>query len=257
MEASDSNMDAATLKRSTWYSFALQAAFLLKPVLFRGTATIILLQIIAALASQLFGYMTLEIQQTGRENLSAIAVLAISELTFTLIWSTIWLIAVCEIADSVLNSRAANSIEKIKTNFNQVLVEQTRSMASVLWRTPLLIVPALIQYIRLSFVPLIVLLSTEYNAGREDALKKSAQMSRGRFWLLTFIVLGTLLIPWLCEELVQGSGGQWVWENPIGVMSGWVLTLPINCFNSLFLFSIFRGILHTEPTMGISTRQNL
>jgi hypothetical protein len=217
------------------------------PVVVTGGLWLVALHGLEFAAGQGFGYATDYLHRTGREDIAFIAFVALAELCFTLIWSAAWIVAIAELADASNSERVANPSRSLAINFNQVLVELVRSLGSVLWRTPLLIVPALVRYVRLAFIPLVVLFDGDYRQGRADALAVSSRLSRGHFWLLTFVLAISFAVPWYAESLAQGDRGQWVWENPGGALLGWIVTLIINTVSTLFLFGVFRGIFPGAP----------
>lgn len=212
-----------------------------------GFIWLISLHGLEAAANQGFGLITGALQRSGREDISIIALLAITELVFSLLQSAAWMIVILEIADAVVHGRRAHPASRLALCFNHVLIEQVRSVASVLWRSPLLVVPAMIRYVRLSLVPLVVILAPEYSEGRQDALRASSSLSRGRFWLLLAVLVVTFGLPALLEHVILGEGSQWVWENPLGVGLSWSLTFIADVLTSLFLFFVFRGI--TLPSL--------
>ena len=223
--------------------FAVKTASrLFVPVFLTGGFWLVSLHALEFVAGQSFGYATEYLHRTGREDIAFIAILAIVELCFTLVWSAAWVLAVSEFADAIDTGRPANTAASLARHFNQVLIELVRSLASVLWRTPLLIVPAFEQYVRLAFIPFVVLFDPAYAKGKIDALKTSRALSARRFLLLAFVLALSLVIPWFAESLAQSDKGQWIWENPVGVLIGWLLTLLINTSTTLFLFGVFRGI---------------
>ena len=79
---------------------------------------------------------------------------------------------------------------------NQLLIEQVRSSGKVLLWGLLLIIPGLIKLFQLTYVPLIVLRDREYQAGKVDALSKSAELFR-KTWgrVLVFVLMTALAIP--------------------------------------------------------------
>ena len=185
---------------------------------------IIGLHFLHAGASQFFSFAMETIRDLGREDLALIGLIAGTELIFTLIWSALWVMI---IAASLLRAEGQTP-PAVGESFNRLMIEQVRSLASVLWRTPLLLIPALTRYIRLSFVPLVVLLNPRYAQGEVDALEASSELSRGHFWLLSATILASGVLPWMAEELARGESGAFLWLNPLGVITGWLLTLIIN-----------------------------
>ncbi len=220
-------------------------AKLFGPVIAHAWPRLLFLHAIQLGASQFFSFAMDFIRLSGREDLGLIALIAASELIFSLLWSAAWILAVATVAHETLRAHAAPGPgygEEMVKHFNQIVIEQTRSMAAILWRAPLLIIPALVQYVRLTFVPLIVIFDPHYSMGQVDALKRSRELTRGYFLLLALLVVFSTLVPWTVEELTQGSGGPWIWENPLGVLVSSALTLPINVAISLLLYFVFRGI---------------
>ncbi|NJL23902.1 MAG: hypothetical protein HC902_01075 [Calothrix sp. SM1_5_4] len=83
------------------------------------------------------------------------------------------------------------------------LAEYLRAMASVLLWGLLLILPGVVRFCRLIFVPYITLFSRSYREGKVDALEFSSAMSRGRLLKIFLIVLGTTLLQLSLELLPQ------------------------------------------------------
>jgi hypothetical protein len=79
------------------------------------------------------------------------------------------------------------------------LAEYLRVLAQVLMWGLLLLVPGLVRYCQLIFVPLITIFSKDYRAGKVDALKLSEQLVLGRL-LLIFMAVG---IPMVLELGVE------------------------------------------------------
>lgn len=218
--------------------------FLFPRVLISGALLLIPLHLVQAGASQFLAYCMEYLRNSGREDLLFIAMIAALELVFTLLWSAAWMLAIAQKAESELVRRPAPKffVSMIRY-FNQLVIEQIRAMAAVLWRVPLLIFPALVQYIRLSFVPFVVVFSEAYDRGDEDALHQSRRLSRGHFWLLAVTIAVSFGLPWFLEEVLRGEQGPWIWENPLGVSMAWVATFFVSVVFSVFLFALFRTLV--------------
>ncbi len=223
------------------------------PLLARGASRLIPLHLIEVGSGQVFSYASEYIQLSGRENLALIAAIALMELTISMLWSAAWILAIADLADSIWRGRIRPSDYQasLSQHFNQILIEQVRALAAVLWRVPLLILPALGEYIRLVFVPLVVILNGSYERGETDALQESRALCRGRFWMLTLFIGTSLFAPWLMQSFLHGDSGEMIWENPIGVGFGWLVTLFFNVFTSAFLWAIFRTLY---PTLKPETK---
>jgi hypothetical protein len=82
----------------------------------------------------------------------------------------------------------------------QIMIEELRSYAGILWRLPLLIIPAVLKSIRWVFLPAIVLFESSYHEGKVDALEHSEQISQGHFGI-ALLCLFLLFLPGLMEAI--------------------------------------------------------
>jgi hypothetical protein len=220
-----------------------------KSVLQSALAPLLVLEFVEFASAQFFSYATNYVRQMGREDVALIACIAVLEMLVTMIWSAAWLIAVAKIAEGIWQKRVLLPTFKSSMiqHFNQTLIEQVRALAAVIWRIPLLIIPALNEYIRLYFVPLIVILHPDYDKGAVDALEESRRLSRGHFWGLNTLITLIFLGPWLAQSLAQADGSEFIWENPLGVSIGYIVTFFINVFTTIYLCSYFREIMKRQP----------
>jgi hypothetical protein len=74
------------------------------------------------------------------------------------------------------------------------LAEYLRMMAQVLLYFLLLIIPALIRYCRLIFMPYIALFSKHYREDKVDAVELSVELTRRYFWLLIGFFLASTVV---------------------------------------------------------------
>jgi hypothetical protein len=95
--------------------------------------------------------------------------------------------------------------------------------------------------VRLTFVPFVVIFDPAYDLGKEDALHQSRALSEKRFWLLNIYLLVGSITPWIVESFVKGDS-PWIWDSPVMVLAGSLLTLLINVATGLFLFSLYRRL---------------
>ena len=228
----------------------LKQTFTLYPQVVKSAwGWLIALHVIQVIASQMSSYSADNLRASGREDLGLIVAIAGIDMVFTLIWSAFWVLTLSlaahqELAPQSALQRPKNLLETI----NQILVEQTRTLAAILWRAPL-IVPAGIQWVRLTFVPFIVIFDPDYDGGRRDALKGSQDLSQSRFWLLNLYLLAAGALPWMAESVTQGEK-EWLWENPVKVGLTSILTLLINIATGLFLFSLYRRLASMTAESG-------
>jgi len=202
---------------------------------------------------QYFTYASDFIRSRGREDLLLIATTAGLEVLFNLIWTAFWLITVVGAIGMTVEVEAGADVESnpvavaLKTriarsacHLNPLLIEQIRALASVFWRLPLFIVPAIVRYVRLSLVPFVVLCDPRYAQGNIDALKNSRGLSRGHFFLLALALSANAIAPEVVRRLTQGDQGELLWLNPWGVGLGAALTFPLNVVTTVFMCGLYR-----------------
>lgn len=213
------------------------------PVLKISLPVFIGLQVARTMGDEYFTYAMDFVSKTGREDLTLLVTLVTFNMIFNLAWTTLWVMTVTEGAVAVSEGRPTKSLgQLLAAHWNQLLIEQIRALAAILFRLPLLIVPALVAYIRLAFVPLTVLLDPAYARGEVEALRESRNMAKGRFLLLTFWSLASLLIPYLFDSIFGDSQSQFAWENPLGALLSAGVGLSVNLASLLFLFALYRQI---------------
>lgn len=69
--------------------------------------------------------------------------------------------------------------------------EYLRMLASSLLWGLLLIVPGFLRYFQLLFVPYVALFARPYREGKLDGLKLAAALTKGRYWKLVLLYIGT------------------------------------------------------------------
>lgn len=190
---------------------------------------------------QYFTYASELIRSRGREDLLLIAATASLEVLFNLIWTALWLITVVDAIGT------APEPVRITRHLNPLLIEQIRALASVFWRLPLLIVPAIARYVRLSLVPFVVLCDPRYAQGGIDALENSRGLSRGHFFLLTLALSTNAIVPEVVRRLAQGDRSELFWLNPWGVGLGAALTFPLNIVTTVFMCGLYRQFSSLTP----------
>ena len=88
---------------------------------------------------------------SGREDIGIIAAIAGIDMIFNLVWSAFWVLVLSLAAAHLLapaeRDRIARALQPAFDSETKFLIEQTRVLASILWRVPLVIWP-LIQWVR-------------------------------------------------------------------------------------------------------------
>jgi hypothetical protein len=85
--------------------------------------------------------------------------------------------------------------------WNSFGAECLRMVASILLWTLCFIIPGIVRYCQLTFVPYIALYSRDYRNGNVDALKLSTQLARKCFWWIVIAIVGTFALQAFFEYL--------------------------------------------------------
>lgn len=123
---------------------------------------------------------------------------------------------------------------------NQMYIETLRSWGKALLWSLLFILPGIWKYIQYTMVPFVVTSSKEYDEGRLDALKGSAQVVR-RHWfkIIAILILFHLLIPGLLTTLFDAY--RLIWKTPVQSLFLSALDTYLLLFSTHILFNIFRS----------------
>ncbi len=117
----------------------------------------------------------------------------------------------------------------------QLFIETLRAWGQALSWSFLFIIPGLVRWLRLSFVPFITLESKAYARGEVDALETSILLSKGRLGkLIGLIFIFSLLIPLL---LTTWDDNRMIWQTPTASLT---LTLVETLSTILFFLLLHR-----------------
>ncbi|RYZ75736.1 MAG: hypothetical protein EOP05_07030 [Proteobacteria bacterium] len=188
---------------------------------------------------QLLNYAGLMVQREGREDIGLLVAVVGTNFFFEILWSAVWSFAAISATRAALRDEPVFSSRSL-TDLNQLLIEGVRSMAAVVFRLPLLLIPAAVEVLRLLFVPHVVILDRVYQVGQADALKRSRTFAR-LGWLP--LLISTLLVfstGILIDSVTQGASGEaWLWQRPGAFLLSALLTLFINLVYEVFLVALF------------------
>ena len=88
---------------------------------------------------------------------------------------------------------------------NSFAAEYLRTLGSVLLHGLLLIIPGLVRYARLIFVPFITIFAKPYRDGDVDAFDLSIRLSRGRLRVILALVLSSMAVQAALEVIPQSE----------------------------------------------------
>lgn len=212
---------------------------LLPLVLKHSGVMLVTLHLAREVSSELLNFLTSRLQGAGREDAVMLVLLVGLNMFFEILWSAVWSFVLISATRAAIRDEPVWS-ERSLRDLNQLLIEGVRGMAAVLYRLPFLLVPGLIELLRLLFVPHVVLLDPDYEQGRADALVESRHAIRRKWGVVLVVTLVSLGFSLGASLLTQGeSGDVWFWEAPGLFFLSAFLTLFINLVYEVFLVAVF------------------
>lgn len=216
---------------------------LLPLVLKRSGVALISLHLTREMTLQLLNYLTSQVQAQGREDMTTLIGLVGLNFLCEIMWSAVWSFVLISAVRSAMRDEPLWTARSF-TDFNQLLIEGVRSMAAVLYRLPLAVIPGLVELVRLLFVPHVVLLEPNYREGRVDALKRSREAIRQKWGLILLISLLSLGLNTFVDALTEGTQGQtYFWQVPHIFLLSSVLTLAITLVYEIYLVALFLRLI--------------
>ncbi len=205
------------------------------------------LHLLGFAAEQYFRYSEEIASLRMSESLGLVATNAGLSLSFDLFWQAAFFVFAVQAVVDRERSDHTPPLDAFVRHFNSLAIENTRVVARVLFWLPFLLVPAVYHYTRLAFVGFVVVGDPGYSLGRVRALGRSHDITQGRAGLCLFALAVSGLGGPLLSNLVHG-GEIAVWHNPIGAISSLPVTLSVNVWGLIFMYSIYRALsLNARP----------
>lgn len=124
----------------------------------------------------------------------------------------------------------------IKKSIGPLALESIRVAAHVLLWTLAFIIPGIIKWTRLTFVPFVVLLEPAYAHGKIDALKESERRAKGKTWVLFFVLLISQILDAGLDFLTYSS--TWLNQFPFRILILSV-SMGIGIFTTCVLYELY------------------
>lgn len=136
------------------------------------------------------------------------------------------------------------SWEKILSeHFNQLIIENLRFLAKVLFRLPL-VIPAFTAWVYFGLYQPIVILDSKYKQGHRDVFKYSQNLVLKNFWKTALVLLVISLGPSLAEALLYGASIET--KNPLLTSLSIPILSIVHTFANVLLFKYFLNIQKTS-----------
>lgn len=117
----------------------------------------------------------------------------------------------------------------LKKSANQAIIEEMRAWGKAMLWSLFLIIPGIIQFIRLIFVSFVVTLDPEYDKGSIDALEKSKEIARGKWGrIFALFVMFSVFVPALMTSFDEY---KLLWKTPLSALFICFVEMILNlCF---------------------------
>lgn len=142
-------------------------------------------------------------------------------------------------AQDEIHGRRTDIWKSFKSHFKYLTIEGLRTILPILLRTLLLIIPGLIEYLRLSFVSYVVMLDPEYQAGKADALERSRELVKGHLLYVFLFLLLSAVIEYLGSSALDAL---MLSRQPVPYALSFVLAVIATAYSNILFFCIYEKL---------------
>lgn len=219
---------------------------ILIPVLRISWVWLLAIEVLGLCESQFFAYVQQIITTRGKEDIIGVAIVSLTSLTIELLLDAAQVIV---IANALLSTLIAPTSlrDKFRSSYAQIIIEKIRAAASILLRSVLLILPGIVEVVRLCLVPYIVAIDPNYASGQVDALDRSRELIKSSWPLVLLASVLFALTPALIN-LSLNSETSLIWEAPITILIG-----RLTSFFATVIFDILMILICREALMAGKT----
>lgn len=226
-------------------SVAAVEALSLYPKTLKLWPALVFVHILAYLSSELFSWQREEVLSSGREELLPIISVFTGAILTDIVFTTAWILVVIR---AILTLRSAQKYERsFLGDLNSALIESTRALARMIRWFPIFIIPGIVKFIRLTFVPFVVIDEPRYQQGAIDALNRSERLVKQRFWLVVLALFLSSLVPAFPSLLFQGENISLA-SRPVASITLSVFEFFTGLLATIFLYCFYRQLVNEEAS---------
>ncbi len=215
---------------------------MLAPVLERRWSILFLFLFIDYITKYTFYLGSVRFDLISYENPASLIFASLCQAVIHILVINAWILVTVSGAEDYICKRRFRDWEKLLIKYyNQMIIENIRYLAAIIWRVPFLLIPAFVAFIRLSFFNFVVASDINYTKDKLDALERSKKMTRGAFFITLVAVSVFALLPGLIETLLQPMGPD-ILESPIWVLSSLLASFIIQTLAILYSYSIYLNL---------------
>jgi hypothetical protein len=210
-----------------------EALFLWAPAFKRGWAWFVFAQFVTVMSS-----LAASVLQRYNEHylIPGVAFLVVADLAM----SIFGLVIANQIIDDVKHGRPTNLSVSLRENFKYIFINFARSLLKTLLGVILLVVPGVVILVRLTFVPYIVLFDPEFKLGHVDALKRSEDLVKGRFWKISGILILCFLLSMVPEFWMSAIP---IFERPFAFVMVYFLGIVLGLFGDIVIYCVYQKLV--------------
>jgi hypothetical protein len=123
--------------------------------------------------------------QTSQLRLS----LTLISFALQLLLAAVILVIINNACESVRENNSQSPTHRFTEYFKYILIESARALPPILLRCLLLLIPGIIEGIRLYFISYVVMFDKDYKSNQADALVRSRALVKGHMWGVSFVLI--------------------------------------------------------------------
>ncbi|MBK9294019.1 MAG: hypothetical protein IPM57_06175 [Oligoflexia bacterium] len=107
----------------------------------------------------------------------------------TLFFSVVGVIVINQATHDIITLKKTPLLKSLEDNFKYVMIESFRAFLPVMLKTLLLVIPGIIETVRLYWITYVVQFDEKYKQGQVDALEQSRKLVKGSFIKTALILI--------------------------------------------------------------------
>lgn len=195
-------------------------------------------------SQELFNFLT--VQSLGTDDNGRIAGLVLN-LILVLVLQLLSTIVVLQTVKSTVHGLDIKLVEQIKKHLKYVIIEFWRSLLSIVLWSLLLLIPGIIQALKLYFVTFVVQFDENYQKGQVDALEKSRELMGISFFSSAALIIAVGIIAMAGHLTLDYFS---ITESPFGYFGGALLAIFTNLYSYIFGYLLYEWLVAKGKNNG-------
>lgn len=163
----------------------------------------------------------------------------------SLILSLFGVIIVNQIVFDLKHKKSGSLAKAVKVNLKYIFIETTRAFVPIILKSFLLLIPGLLEAVRLYWVPYVVQFDRDYKEGKVDALEKSRQLTKGHLAAIILIVILTAVISLAPHFWLRSIGFL---RSPYLFSLAFFTAISLELYSDIVLFGLYDRLVATKAS---------